>query len=312
MITSSTSFIIGAGASRPYGYPTGFELRNWICEYFVSEYAKLLGHSGATEKESNRKIETAKDFIIKFRGSGNPSIDLWLSRNLEYADIGKIAIAAFVLIHEKQEPLQTAIKEGDQDWFSFLFTKMTQKLKNKSDFVHFNKNNVAFITFNYDRSLEYLLYRSLINTFTGISADKIIEIIKQIRICHVYGEVDKFPWGGGDRDYAEIYTLDDVNKASQTIKIVGERVDHNKITDVTSWLSNSQRIFFLGFSYAQENLDAIGIPTIISEGVQFNGTALHLVSEEIANIRGHLNKSGKKPINRIEDCDCKMLLRRYL
>jgi len=38
-------------------------------------------------------------------------------------------------------------------------------LKQPQDFEKFKENKVAFITFNYERSLEYFLYTSFINTF---------------------------------------------------------------------------------------------------------------------------------------------------
>jgi len=36
MIDTPTLFILGAGASKPYGYPTGAELRTDIVKQFVN------------------------------------------------------------------------------------------------------------------------------------------------------------------------------------------------------------------------------------------------------------------------------------
>ena len=54
MITHPTVFILGAGASKPYGFPTGKELRVQIITEFVNEnifveaqmpeYLALRGH----------------------------------------------------------------------------------------------------------------------------------------------------------------------------------------------------------------------------------------------------------------------------
>ena len=46
MITKPTVFILGAGASKPYGYPTGDGLKDFIVDQFPSMFASnLASHS---------------------------------------------------------------------------------------------------------------------------------------------------------------------------------------------------------------------------------------------------------------------------
>lgn len=72
-----TVFVLGAGASVPYKYPSGAQLRTDICKKFVDDYEPLLSESLIPEQE----IEVAKDFVDTFNKSGTESIDLFLSRN---------------------------------------------------------------------------------------------------------------------------------------------------------------------------------------------------------------------------------------
>jgi len=42
MITEDTVFILGAGASFPYGYPTGQGLRIQLCKEFPIQFSRIV------------------------------------------------------------------------------------------------------------------------------------------------------------------------------------------------------------------------------------------------------------------------------
>ena len=90
MPDQKTVLILGAGASAPYGFPTGQALIDWICGEFVG----VAGGLGVGEVE-------VKQFVSRLRRSGANSIDLFLEHNPDLQRTGKIAIAyaiALVLI----------------------------------------------------------------------------------------------------------------------------------------------------------------------------------------------------------------------
>ena len=169
MITEDTLFILGAGASYPYGYPTGKELRNLICKEFPNDYGRLLGgHKTPHSDDIDDGIQIAKDFADTFFKSTTPSIDLFLARNHNFSELGRKAIALSIWKAEINSVFREDVVDQNQDWHSYLYHRMTDTLTDPHSYKQIGDNKISFITFNYDRSLEFLLYDSLINSFTSI------------------------------------------------------------------------------------------------------------------------------------------------
>lgn len=104
MITTPTLFILGAGASKPYGYPTGKELRRQIIQNFSSDLNSLESHDFSTICDMPKRVirDIAESFIRKFNLSDTQSVDLFLSRNSEYEIVGKMAIVMEIAKAEKK------------------------------------------------------------------------------------------------------------------------------------------------------------------------------------------------------------------
>ncbi len=90
MITIPTTLVLGAGASAPYGYPTGPELLQEILNttldpvnlFFLSTY-------GIDQSE-------AEEFISSLDKSEPTSIDFYLENRPEHINIGKLMIAKII------------------------------------------------------------------------------------------------------------------------------------------------------------------------------------------------------------------------
>lgn len=169
MIKKQTVFILGAGASRPYGFPTAAELREHISQSFVSELKQRMvagGQAGACVSDLLREAEA---FVSAFcHPMQQSSIDLFLSRNQEYSKIGKMAILFSILLAERQSGFGRDAPHPDVDWYTCLMDTMTKDLTKRADVGRFLRNKISFITFNYDRSLEHFLYDSLCASFPGV------------------------------------------------------------------------------------------------------------------------------------------------
>lgn len=321
MITENTVFILGAGASCPYGYPDGKELRKQICESFVNDSNRYFKQYEKIRSRLDGISYRAKDFTEKFQKSSTRSIDLFLARNPEFMDRGKWAIIFRILIAETQGEFREQMAKPDQDWYSHLFEKLTNELVQKDDYCRYCENKVAFITFNYDRSLEHFLCESLLNSFNGIDAGKIHEQLKKHSIIHVFGQVAGLEWQDIKLKYpyrASPYSVD-VQKLADNLTIIYEKKENPELAEAHKLITAAQRIFFLGFGFAKENLEILKVPEIVSEQQQIYGTALGSTKKEIEDIRNifppikiYVGTSLERGNIKIHHMDCLALLREYL
>lgn len=326
MISHQTVFILGAGASAPYEYPTGKILRKIICKESVENFRDCILNSPSisTPRKVNLKSDI-EELSRVFYDSSTSSIDLFLSRNHRFADIGRMAIALSILLKEETSRFREDIRRQSPDWYSFLFNKMTNTLTEPDSYKYFKDNKVSFITFNYDRSFEYFLYESLINSFTTIPLQetKIKELIP-FPIQHVYGVVEKLPWQDSEKgiEYRSFMAANDkyqlIEKVKDNIRVIYDRVNDD-IEEMKKLIRAAGRIFFLGFGFAQENLEILGIPEVLKHQPNIYGTAFGWTEKEIEDLRGYLqSKFPQKEIAPllnnpyIKNINCYELLREYL
>lgn len=88
MIHRPTVLVLGAGASAPYGFPCGAELRRLIVENVARpnhEYNKAL-------REAGFGPTTINEFVAAFDGSRQESIDAFLGTREDLHQVGTAAI----------------------------------------------------------------------------------------------------------------------------------------------------------------------------------------------------------------------------
>ena len=69
MIMEKTVFILGAGASCPYGYPDGKKLRTEIIQNFVADCRSWLTQKGENPQRIDIEAAKAAPFVKKTRDS---------------------------------------------------------------------------------------------------------------------------------------------------------------------------------------------------------------------------------------------------
>jgi len=131
----------------------------------------------------------------------NPTlIDYFLAQNSDLQEIGKLVIAMVILrrehgfniTNENQNkrslggtgPSAPIIKSSD-DWLRFVLYKITAYCDRSKDLL---QNDVSFVTFNYDTSVERRLRRGLQSISRFEPAD-IEMFLAPPRITHVYGQI---------------------------------------------------------------------------------------------------------------------------
>lgn len=319
MIDKRTVFVLGAGASCPYGYPSGAQLRKQIC-LERHEYLVYLEHSYPKHVDRNERWESFQAFADKFFKSDTESIDIFMARNRQLASAGKYIIAFEVLDAESKSHFHEQAVEG-HDWYSYLVRRLTKGVVSEGELCNLPWEMVRFITFNYDRSLEYFLYESLRNSFTNLPVHKLFALLKRISITHVYGLIAPLEWQSpaGYVDYAPQVNEGLLRKVAESIKTIYEENESPELTEAHKLLESAERIFFLGFGYAPENMEVLKLPELIPPGCEVYGTAFNMMDKEVEDIL-HTVRSGRKPDpnvpgpsdTTIKACDCLMLLRKYL
>ena len=251
MITTPTVFVLGAGASIPFGFPSGENLVTEICaQHYSTHHLDSLGF-GRDETD---------DFIRELELSDPPSVDAFLEHRQGFMKIGKVAIACQLLKYEEKasEKRRGQGNKARWDWYSYLLDKMT------TTFADFDRNQVSFVTFNYDRSFEHYLFTTLLSRY-GKSEDEVKNVLNKLSITHVHGQLGFLEWQQDAKpDTAVQYGLisrDMIRIAANGIKIISEKMDE-KVQFQKAWdlMNAAKLIFFLGFGYHPVNMERLQIP----------------------------------------------------
>ena len=310
MIKEETVFILGAGASKPYGYPTGAELRKIIINEFHNQdhFNSLNNLDLDISKEYT--INYIDDFINKFKLSSTKSIDLFLSRNPKFMDIGKLAIKLSIYNSELGSIFREKV-EREEDWYSYLFDRLTNE-STASDQYIITDNRIKFITFNYDRSLEHFLYESMINSYSEMDTGIIEHEVKKIKLIHMFGTISPLPWqeNGGLAYRKNKVFIDNADN----LDIIYNKTDDPMIIEAQKYIRKAKLIFFLGFGYAKENLELLDFPHILQPDQKVFGTTYGFISKEVRDIKEKYFITEEIPEKNIvlEDCNSLDLIRNHL
>jgi len=243
-------FILGAGASVPYGLPTGKELKHQICN---NPLPKILLDGMSPVQIQIFRNEWDR-FVRAFKGSGQLSIDRFLHKRSGYSTVGKLAISYYINSAEVKAESSLA-----SDWLEWLYSKFSYQYPDLDDWPIF------FVTFNYDRLLEASIATMQANS-KGIPFEIAYqEVASKLNIYHVYGQLEDWPdqdpeWDAGCKFHSGWKNYMEFSKG---IKIIGEEREHKqgeeKLQDAKDWISKASTKIFLGFGFDEDNCERIGL-----------------------------------------------------
>src|SRR5690606_17833363 len=148
-----------------------------------------------------------------------------------------------------------------------------------------SENKLSVITFNYDRSFEEYLFESLFFSFYGDRTD-VIAFSNWINVVHTYGKLFDLQWE--DKQEGVKYATNDLlglaHDAKNNIQIIYEE-RKNQLKKIQDLILSADRIFFLGFGYGQENLEALGLNNLLKRSQYIYGTALGFTEHERIKIK---------------------------
>lgn len=316
MIKENTVFIIGAGASKPYGYPTGAELKDLI----NNNGQNIIRNIEIDQRESIRKMLVLNlNDLKKHIEISNPDDQIdWILKRFERGypylyDIGRMLIIHIILTIEHTNLNENGnLKcKSNEDWYQELFSIMTVSAYNPNPEL-FKSNRASFLSFNYDRSLDFFLKRKITNYYDYTSYEtNAHQIYSYFKPIHIYGSVSDLydnkciAFGNYQNE------LTHLEKSKANIQLI--RVDNNDISNVNfiEILAEAKRIYFLGFGYDTLNLQLLGFPAILRKEHEVFGTAFKKTKGQIEVVKNKI--LGNKSLNRFEiiDCNCKDLLKEY-
>ena len=278
------------------------------------------------------RIETVRPLVIDYFLGWNPSLQ----------PIGKLMIAAVILECEAVDasrrgnqnrvaqltnaavkPTTDDIRRFDpkkckDDWYRFIIHKFVIGCKLSSDIL---ANNVRFITFNYDASLEYHLSQALAS-IDMLNATDIERFLTEDRIIHVYGSVHSDIPNSGQFVDAQVAAtlgnpipqqpnfqhnfqpqkqfLDRCLEASEHIRTIDphDKEDDAILTTAKQWTASAKVLYLLGYGFDENNNRRIGL----DEALNVVGTASQDKIVMFTNYRG---------INTISKRASKLMYHRY-
>ena len=292
MIKENTVFILGAGASEPYDFPLGKKLKDDIRKNFIhgNERSFLYDESRYPLEYKNlivdKGIEKAKELFDALK-SRISTIDKILSfpKHKELIEIGKQAIIERILHWENESKLKQGGKTDD-DWMCYLLEDLIDylKVRMKKQYNKINSLNLNFITFNYDRSLEYffkeeLQQLSLHENDIKIFCDKII---------HVYGKVAPLRWSNNEKTksipFGSRKNHLESKKYIDNIFIVDDKRNNNNYKKMHEIIKESQNIIFLGFGFDKQNLKLLKIPELLNQKHRLYATYYQVTENRINSL----------------------------
>jgi len=260
MLSKQTVMILGAGASMPYGFPSGQQLLRSAQKYTSPE--QLSGYIRPADRRGIRPLFDA------LQGTMDQSIDAMLETlPAPVVDVGKGFIAQSLLQCEHNARMNRS--RNDQWWHDFLWGALD--LRSLKDF---RASPITFITYNYDRSLERLLYDGIKVKFPGGSAEQYRQAMDCMGPIHLHGQLGLLPelseteqgtvpfGGSGLTEPTPI----DCDFATRAIKIVHEpKPTDDAFMRARDAIGSAKRIIFLGFAYAKNNVDRLLLKTCLSQ-----------------------------------------------
>jgi len=273
MIKTNSVFILGAGASVPYGYPTGFELAQEIKTFLLNfpfdpkTASKDMFEEHKFFKQLVNSLSELDKFYNALLKASTYSIDKFLENRPDYLELGKLLITYLLKKKEYEFNLFIGLKENN--WLAELFNRIDANANNVFE------NKIYFITFNYDRSLEFFIYNLLKNRSTK-EESSILKSLSCIPIVHVYGSLGCFPWEDScGIPYSREFTPDNIRRMANNIRIMSDEIETEELKTAHKLLSSAKYIYFIGFGYDFKNMQRIKIIQS-AHNKNISGTALRI------------------------------------
>jgi hypothetical protein len=279
VFSPKTVFIVGAGASCDFGFPTGDGLRLAIANVLQRLLVQPLSlddpflravHEVYVAAGTNDELDELRRAAHRLLAALPLAISI---DNLLHAHrqdkrmvlLGKLAICAVIIAKERSSPLflQDHQRVGDvqhalmelqsftDSWYLPLVRLLAMgKDLNQLDSVF---ENTAFIVWNYDRCLEHFLVNAIMRYF-NVEASRAAQIINDVTIVHPYGKAGKLPWEDGDTPVAGYGDRrPPLRSIAASILTFTESADEGVRENAVNLVEGAETLVFMGFGFLPQN-----------------------------------------------------------
>ncbi len=270
-----TVFVLGAGASKPYGFPLGEELKTTII-------GRLTDHNCITTLVTNGFRETlVRDFAEALTGTYSPTIDIFLEKKGKFRTLGAYMIAYVLFPCENHRLLFP-----QNNWYA----QMYNILGFERDFP--DTSRISFVTFNYERSLEHFLAKNVLYNCPDDKMDVAESKLENLSIIHAHGSLGRYP----DVPFGKGLDTKLVGPAAEGIRIVSDRLeDSSDFNAAKQSVLSADNIVFIGFGY-----DPVTMKKLIMNPRDFDekrllGTSVNLSESSRAFLKEYFSGKFEMP-----------------
>lgn len=274
MFKGNTVVIIGAGASAEANLPIGSKLKDDISR--LTEVKFEFGDLVQGNKEFVRELKRCDRFsndvgrllsACKKVSAGVgfvSSVDNFLEIHADDEDVQVCAKCAITyLISKGERASKLAIDRSNvynrlsssalaNTWYQGLAHVLFEKIPANNIGVAFEK--ATFVSFNYDRCLEWFLYQCLMGIY-AIDSAAALELLSSVKIYHPYGQI-----GAGVANAEGIFGNDLTDRIAITankIRTYTEKIEADDINEVRKSVDDAHSMVFLGFAFHPQNMSLL-------------------------------------------------------
>jgi len=248
-VSRPTVLVLGAGASMPYGFPSGEGLLKQARILPAEQLANTI-------RPYTRSLVPLLESAV--HGTLDRSLDAMLELRTDLVEVGKAFMARVLLECEFQH--RSSRQDGNGAWYRGLWDAFDLRTLES-----FRATPLTLITYNYDRSLEYSLMRSLRERFQATN-EECAQALDCVGPLHLHGRLGHLPgfelssgpdvvgYGGGQGGISD----SDCAAAARNIRIVHEPNPMDEaFMRARDAIASAERVAFLGFGYARRNIERL-------------------------------------------------------
>jgi hypothetical protein len=302
VINLPTVLILGAGASKPRGFPTGGELL---------AQARAQELHGLVEMIKPAPASSARPLFEAISGTGEKSLDAMLEHRPALVEAGK-ALMARALLYREESALGSR-QDAPGEWYRDLWGAMST-----GSLADFRRNKVTVLTYNYDRSLEFFLITALCERFQK-SRTECAAALDCIGPIHLHGQLGFLPELASNVPAHVLYgcagegvTPSNVQIAAQNIKIIHEANPQEDVfIRARAALADAKKVVFLGFGFAEQNVTRLTLKTCLDPSTPIYACAKGFTRKQVeVNVKPLFREWSVRQFGE-EDWDIAEFLRHY-